>query len=83
MRKVANWLLGVFFIVFLLDWGIMGIKLLDNDYNITIEAYIVLICFIGMISCVLIRSYTDRCHYCGKVRITNGAYCSYCGKEIP
>ena len=82
MRKVANWLLGIFFAIFLIDWGIMGIKLLDNDYNITVEAHIGLVCFIVIIFSVLLRSFTDRCPHCGKIRLTKGPYCSYCGKEI-
>ena len=82
MRKVANWLLGVFFVVALIDWSIMGIKLLDNNYNITIESYIGFVCFIVIFSCILIRSFTDKCPRCGKVRTSNGAFCSYCGKEV-
>lgn len=82
MRKVANWTLGIAFIIALIDWGIMGLKLFDNDYNITVEAHISLVCFIVIFVSIFIKSFTDRCPHCGKIRATKGAYCSYCGKEI-
>lgn len=82
LRKVANWVLVIFFVIAIIDWGIMGIKLLDNNYNIIIEAYIGLVCFIVIITCAFIRSFTDKCPHCGKIRGTKGPYCSYCGKKI-
>lgn len=82
MRKVANWTLGIAFIIALIDWGIMGLKLFDNDYNITVEAHISLVCFIVIFVSIFIKSFTDRCPHCGKIRATKGEYCSYCGKEI-
>ncbi len=82
MRKVANWALVIAFVIFLIDWAIMGIKLLDNNYNITVEAYIGLVCFIVIVVSIFVRAFTNKCPYCGKIRVTEGAYCSYCGKEI-
>ena len=82
LRKVANWALAIFFVIAIIDWGVMGIKLLDNNYNITVEAHIGLICYIVIIVCILIRSFTDRCPYYGKIRVTKGSYCSYCGQKI-
>ena len=82
MKKIATWSLIIAFIVFLIDWGVMGIKLLDNNYNITVEAHIGLVCYIVIIVCVLIRSFTCRCPHCGKIRVTKGAYCSFCGQKI-
>ena len=82
MRKVANWALAISFIVGIIDWGIMGLKLLDNDYNITVEAYIGLVCFIVLFISIFVRCFTDRCPHCGKIRATKGAYCSYCGNKI-
>ena len=46
MKKIATRALVISFIIFLIDWAIMGLKLLDNDYNITVEAYIGLVCWI-------------------------------------
>ena len=82
MKKVATWALVIAFIAVIVDWGIMGLKLFDNDYNITVEAYIALVCCIVILVSIFIRCFTDRCPHCGKIRATKGAYCSYCGKEI-
>ena len=82
MRKIANWALTIALIVFLIDWSVMGLKLLDNNYNITVEAYIGLACFIVIIVSVFIRSFTDRCPHCGKIMLIKGTYCSHCGKKI-
>ncbi len=82
MRKIANWALTIAFIVFLIDWSVMGIKLLDNDYNITVEAYIGLACFIVISISIFIRCFTDRCPHCRKIMLIKGTYCSYCGKKI-
>ena len=82
MRKFVTWSLAIAFIVFLIDWGIMGLKLLDNNYNITIEAYIGFACWIIIFASIFCRIFTNKCPYCGKLRITNGVYCSYCGKKI-
>ena len=82
MKKTATWVLVIAFIVFLIDWGVMGIKLLDNDYNIMLEAYIGFVCWVFIIISIFVRAITDRCPRCGKVRITKGAYCSYCGEKI-
>ena len=82
MRRVANWTLAIAFIIFLIDWGVMGLKLLDNDYNITVEAYIGSVCWVVIFVSIFIRCLTDRCPHCRKIRATKGAYCSYCGKKI-
>jgi len=82
MRKVANWALVISFIIFLIDWGVIGIKLLDNDYNFTVEAYIGLVCYIIIFVSIFIRCFTDRCPHCGKIIAIKGTYCSYCGKQI-
>ena len=68
--------------VFLIDWGIMGIKLLDNDYNIILEAYIGFVCWALIIVSIFVRVITDRCPHCGKVRATKGTFCCYCGEKI-
>lgn len=80
--KIATRALVISFIIFLIDWAIMGLKLLDNDYNITVEAYIGLACWMIIFIGILCRAFTDKCPYCRKMRVTKGAYCSYCGKKI-
>ena len=82
MKKVAKWLAVISIIVFVIDWGVMGLKLLDNDYLITAEAYIGLISLLVFFVCILYVKFTNRCPHCGKTKQTFGKYCPYCGKEI-
>ena len=82
MKKTAIWLAVISIIVFVLDWGIMGLKLLDNNYLITIEAYIGLISLAVFFGCVLYLKFANRCPHCGKMKQSFGKYCPYCGKEI-
>ena len=60
MKKVANWALAIAFIIFLIDSGVMGLKLLDKDYNITVEAYIGFVCWVVILVGIFIRCFTDR-----------------------
>jgi len=82
IRKIANWTLDISLIIFFIDWGVIGIKLLDNDYHFTVEAYIGLICYIIIFVSISIRCFTDRSSNCKKILLAKGKYCSYCGKEI-
>ena len=82
MKKIAKWLAVISIIVFAIDWGVMGLKLLDNDYLITAEAYIGLISLVIFSVCILYVKFTNRCPYCGKAKQSFGKYCPYCGKEI-
>ena len=82
MRKAANWTLGIALTVFTIDWGVMGVKLLDNNYDVTVEACIGAACFVVIIICCFIRIFTNKCPHCGEPRATWGDYCSYCGKKI-
>ena len=82
MKKAAKWLAVISLVIFVIDWGIMGMKILNNDYLITTEAYIGLIFFISFWVCVLYAKLADRCPHCGKPKLSVGNYCPYCGKKI-
>lgn len=82
MKKIATWILAVTLLIFIIDWSVMEIKLLDGDYNITVEAYIGAFCFVVVVVCCICRVFGNKCPYCGKIRITDGDYCSYCGNKI-
>ena len=69
-------------IILLIDWSVVGLKLLDNNYDVIVEAYIGLVCIIIFSTCIIYKTFSDRCPHCGKLRLMNGKYCSYCGKEI-
>ena len=83
MHKVTNWVIGISIFVFIIAWGIVGVKILNGDYNITAEAYISRVAFIVCLAFLLGRKFADsRWPHCGKVRFDTGKYCSYCGKEV-
>ena len=82
MKKIAKCLAVISIITFAIAWGIMGLKLLDNNYIVTTEGYIGLIALVVLFPCILYVKLTNRCPHCGKTKETFGKYCPYCGKEI-
>ena len=81
MKKAVSWIFVITMAVLVIDWGIMGLKIFNNDYNITVEAYIALFCFVVLFICCMYKIFSTKCPNCGKVRWTDGEYCSYCGKK--
>jgi len=82
MRKIAKWLAAISIIIFIIVWGIIGVKILDNNYNFMIEAYIAYGSLAVFFVCLIYVRCTNRCPHCGKVQMVWGKYCPYCGKEI-
>ena len=82
MKKAAKWLTIISIVVFIIAWGIMGVKLLNNDYHITIEAYTGLISLVVLCICVVYIKLANRCPHCGKTISSFGPYCPHCGKEV-
>ena len=82
MKKVMFWLFITSIIVFFIDWGVVGIKLLNGEYDITVGVYIALGCVIVMLIYILYRLFNNRCPHCGMIRTSNGKYCSFCGEKI-
>jgi len=82
MKKIATWMAVIAIIVFVITWGIIGLKILDSNYVFTTEAYIGLISLLIFFICVLYVRSTSRCPHCGKIKQLFGKYCPYCGKEI-
>ena len=82
MKKIAIWLAAISIVAFVIAWGIVGLKILDNNYDFLTEAYIgygSLAVFFASFICVRIA---NRCSHCGKMKQTFGKFCLYCGKEI-
>ena len=83
MKQIMPWLFAISLVVFIIDWTVVGLKILDGDYEVvTVGAYIALACWAIMLVCVLYRHLSNRCPHCGKRLQTNGRYCPYCGKEV-
>lgn len=81
MKKTAKWIAVISIAVFVIDWGIMGLKLLDHNYVITTEASIGLISFVAFWVSIMYVKLTNRCPHCGKTKLSFGKYCPSCGKE--
>ena len=79
--KTVKWIFVLAMTVLVIDWGVMGLKIFDNDYNITVEAHIAFVCFVLLFICSVYKIFSSRCRNCGRIRWTNGEYCSYCGKK--
>lgn len=82
MKKLAKWGAALSIAVFVIAWGVMGVKLLNHDYRITAEAYTGLIALIVLFISVLLIKIADRCPHCGKTKQGLGKYCPHCGGEI-
>lgn len=81
-EKMIPWIYFITIIVFVIDWAVMGLKIFTNDYDILVEAYIGCVCFIILLVCAVYKIFSNKCPYCGKLRLSGGDYCSYCGKKI-
>ena len=82
MKKIATWLIVISMVVFLTAWGVVGLKIFDNNYEFITEAYISYGALAVFWICLVYVRWTCRCPHCGKTRILFGKYCPYCGKEI-
>ncbi len=82
MKKILSWVQWISFTVLLIDWTIIGLKLLDGKHDFVPAAYVALVCWVVFCICLILRIFTCKCPYCGKPRLTRGEYCSHCGKKI-
>ena len=82
MRRVLPWVIAVSAFVLVIAVGVMGVKILDHDYDFIIEAHILQWSWLILIAALLIRRFTMKCPHCGKLRQPGGRFCPYCGKEI-
>lgn len=83
MKKILPWVFLASLIVCVIDWAVVGLKLLDGEYEVvTVGAYIALACWAIMLGCVFYKHLNHRCTHCGKWLQTNGRYCPHCGKEV-
>ena len=82
MKRIAAWILVRTLILFLIDLGVMGLQLLNGNYDVLRAAYIAAACWIIMLVCAVVRLFSSRCPHCCKLKLSNGKYCPHCGKEI-
>ena len=82
MRKYIIGLSVISIFIFAIAWGVMGLKLLDGDYDITVCAYVGVISLILFFVSFLYLKFTRRCSHCGKIIQSDGTYCPHCGNKI-
>ena len=83
MKKVAVWVAAISLLVLIITWGVLGLEIYNGNYDIELLVYIGVAAWIVLlVSLVALRWGSWKCPHCGKIRWTNGRYCSYCGKEI-
>ena len=81
MKKIASWLAAISIIVFIIAWGLVGLKILDNDYDFITEAYIAYGSLTVFFPALICLRFANRCPHCGKIKQTVGKYCPYCGEK--
>ena len=82
MKRIAVRTAVIAFVVFLIAWGVVGVKLLDGDYDITVGVYIAMAAAVITIAAILVARSTGRCPHCGRFLSAGGKYCPHCGKEV-
>lgn len=82
MKKAIKWARIIATILFVIVWLIIGLKLLDNNYDFLTEVYVAFACFVIILVCSLCRLFTNKCPYCGKQLYSSGRYCPHCGKSV-
>ena len=82
MKKIVTWILIISICISVIVWGVIGVKILDNNYDFLIEAYIGYVCFAVMMACIIYLKCIIRCQNCKKILLVNGKYCYHCGNEI-
>ena len=86
MKKVCIWLAIISAIVLFITLGVVGVKLLDGNYNTNVEVIITGVSLaIFLVSVVCYKFTINRCPYCGKINDTlfgKSKFCPHCGKEL-
>ena len=86
MKKVCVWLGIISAIVLLITVGVVGVKLLDGNYDTTAEVIITGISFVIFLGSVVCYKFIgSRCPHCGKVNdalLGKSKFCPHCGKEL-
>ena len=83
VKKVLFWIWICALAVFIVDWGVVGVMLLNGNYEIKAGDYIGLAFIITLlISGVGYKFMCKRCPHCHKVILSSGEYCSHCGNSV-
>ena len=81
MKKVAIWTAVLSGIAFVIDWLIVGLQILDGDYEIQTAAGIAVVFLVLLFISVFYLRFSKRCYYCGHLVNLYGKYCPHCGRK--
>ena len=81
MKKTVLWISIAASVIVFIDLAVMGIKLFNGNYSIKAEAVITLLSLAALFICNIIRIFSHKCPYCGKLLVTNGNFCPHRGKK--
>ena len=86
MKKGCVWLAIISAIVLFITLGVVGVKLLDGNYDTNVEVIITGVSFvIFLVSVVCYKFFVSCCPHCGKVNDTllgKSKFCPHCGKVL-
>lgn len=82
MKKIAIWTAVISIIIFIITWGVIGVKILNNEFEFMTEAYIAYGSLAIFFASLIYVRCTYRCQHCGKQKMFFWKYCPYCGNEI-
>ena len=84
MKRVIRFIQFIAIAAALLTAIVLGIEIctrMNPDY-IRTEACIIGSCLAVNVACAIYRLFSCKCPHCRKIKLTNGKYCPYCGKEV-
>ncbi|MGI6315779.1 MAG: hypothetical protein ACOX17_03780 [Christensenellales bacterium] len=81
MKRILPWVQWIAFVILLTDWAVIGIQLLNGNYDVLAGGYVALISLLVFVVSLIIRALINKCTYCGKIRMSQGEYCSHCGRK--
>ena len=82
MKKLFRRLFWLSLVGFLIVWGVLGVKILNGDYEILPHVYAgAALWAVTLGSTLGWKLCGSKCPHCGKLPLTGGEYCPYCGHK--
>ena len=86
MKKACVWSAVASTVILLITWGVVGVKLLDGNYDTIAEVYITMVFSIILLASIVgYKLIGSRCPHCGKINDSlfgKSKFCPHCGKEL-
>lgn len=82
MKKAGLWIWSLAVVVFLIDWTIVGLAVLNGNYNIAAGVYIGAGCLAVILLFPFFRLFGGRCPHCGRDLAFGETRYPHCGGRI-